>query len=619
MPTDETAGRPATGEGAVDVVLPVYRPGPELERCLDSVRRHTDLSRHRLVVVLEPPAHGAVAPEPGVLVLANERRLGFVGSVNRGLAASDNDVVLLNSDTQVTRGWVEKLRRAAYSGPRVATVSPFSNNATICSLPRFLEENTLPAGHDVDSFAALVERVSRREYPPLPTGVGVCLYVRRAAIDEVGGLDERSFGLGYGEESELCMRAAAAGWSHLLDDATFIFHEGQRSFGTSRRRRVAAAHRTMRRLHPDYLERIARFIAEDPLRPVRGRVLAALDPPRRDAPRSRVVHLVHGWPPFSQAGTELYAHWLVCRQLADREIGVYARIGDPDRWLGEARERHEHGARVRLVVNNFRQRDPISRNALHDRRLARDFGRFLDERRPDLVHVHHLAGHCASLLAVAARRGVPIVYQVQDWWPICARTNLLHRQGFLCGGPTPRKCADCLPMTRLPGAPLWNPLLYAARQRLMRRLLRLPDVLVTGSRFIAESYRHHRMLPPRADLRVLPYGVPLADRAAGRRRRPVAAPPLRFGYVGSIQPHKGVHLAADAFAQVDPARATLEVWGDAGANPAYTASLRVGERPAIALRGRFPEERKAEVLAALDVLLVPSVGLESFGLVVREA
>ena len=638
MAIDDAAGaRNAGAPPPVDVVVPVYRPGPELDRCLASLRRHTTPSSARLVVVLEPPARGAVEGAEDVLVLENPYRLGFVGSVNRGMAVSRRDVVLLNSDTQVTARWVERLRRAAYSAPDVATATPFSNNATICSLPRFLADNTLPAGHDVDSFGELVERVTARSYPALPTGVGVCLFVRRAALDQVGPFDEASFGLGYGEESEFCMRAARAGWRHVLADDTFIFHEGQRSFGTSRTRRVRAAHRAMRRLHPDYLDRIARFIADDPLAPARRQVTdalasgrAALPAASRPAPRSarvratvppveRVVHLVHGWPPFSQAGTELYAHWLVARQSRDRAVSVYARIADPDRSLGDARERDEHGARVRLLVNNFVQRDPISRNALHDHRLARDFDRFLDEERPELIHVHHLAGHCATLLRVAARRRVPIVYQVQDWWPICARTNLLHRSGRLCSGPSPRKCSACLPLTRLPGAVLTNPLLYLARRRIFRRQLRYPDVFVMGSRFIAESYRRHGVFPAGAEVRVVPYGVRTADVGDLPRRRRSARHPVRFGYVGSIQPHKGVHLAVAAFGGQDPQRATLEVWGDAAANPAYVGSLGAAGAPGVELRGSFPESRKPEILAGLDVLLVPSLGLESFGLVVREA
>ena len=110
------------------------------------------------------------------------------------------------------------------------------------------------------SFARLVESRSRRAYPRLPTGVGVCLYIKRKALDDLGLFDEKSFGIGYGEESEFCMRALKAGYAHVLDDATFIYHEGQRSFGSTRGHRVHAAHKAMQKLHPEYLATVARFI-----------------------------------------------------------------------------------------------------------------------------------------------------------------------------------------------------------------------------------------------------------------------------------------------------------------------------------------------------------------------
>jgi len=80
-----------------------------------------------------------------------------------------------------------------------------------------------------------------------------------------------------------------------------------------------------------------------------------------------------------------------------------------------------------------------------------------------------------------------------------------------------------------------------------------------------------------------------------------------------------VHLAVAAFRGVDPARATFTVWGDPRVSPAYRAELEAIASPAVLFAGRFDEERRRETFAGLDVLLVPSLGLESFGLVAREA
>lgn len=620
--------------GPIDVIVPVYGAAEAFGRCLASLAAHTDWAAdgHRLVLVLDGPqpeeTEIAVAAFAGgrgaaVEVLRQPGRQGFVAAVNRGMGLSRRDAVLLNSDTRVTAGWLPRLQQAAYSAPEIATATPFSNAATICSLPRFLETNALPAGTTVDSFGELVARRSRRAYPRLPTGVGVCLYLKRKALDALGLFDQETFGLGYGEESEWCTRALKAGYAHVLDDATFVYHEGHGSFGPSRDERVRHAHRALTRLHPEYLPTIARFIAEDPARPLRERVVAELKPARRTLGTgetgrpSRVLHLVHGWPPWNSAGTELYAAWLARRQARQREVAVYARIADPARGQGEAVELLDHGVRVRLRVNHFTQRDPLSRNAIYDRDLAADFARLLDEVRPRLLHVHHLAGHAAALVPLAVARKIPVVYQVQDWWTPCARANLFDARRRPCSGPGPGKCPACLPLTRLPPAPLTRPLLHAVRQWETRRALRAADAWVAGSRFLVESYAGLGLLEPDDRVHVLPYGVEAVTRIP-RPARPAGAP-LRFGVIGSILPHKGVHTAAAAFAGVDPARATLGIWGDPSIDPAYTREVEGLAGPGVELHGRFAEEEKAALFAGLDVLLVPSLGLESFGIVAREA
>lgn len=635
-PLDWRRGRrdptPDPPPGPADVVIPVAGAAAELEECIASLLATTDLTRHRLQLVLDGPAAPATEllvaelsrrDDVALQVLRHPRRRGFVASVNHALERSQGDVVLLNSDTVLTEGWLEKLQAAAYSSPAIATATPFSNHATLCSLPRMGEENALPAGWTVERFAALVERVSERRYPRIPTGVGVCLYVKRRALDELGHFDEASFGLGYGEESEFCTRALRAGWLHVLDDATFIYHAGQRSFGRSRRRRVAAAHRKMRRLHPEYLPTIASFLDQDPLAPVRRRVLSALaeEEERGTEPSGDpIVHVVHGWPPYNHAGTEEYARWLALWQRAHRPVAVYARIADPFRDSGQAVELLDHGVRVRLVVNNFDQRDPLARNAIRNRRLDRDFARFLDQLRPALAHVHHLSGHSMSLVRVLRRRRVPYVFQVQDWWSLCARANLVDRRGRLCSGPGLGKCSDCLPLTTVPPGGSWSRALHALRRRAARRVWKQAAALVMGSRFIADSFREAGW-PRAAAGRVVPYGVPLADLPpAAATPATSARRPRRIGYIGSIMPHKGVHVLAEALRDLDPGEVVVELWGDPSADPAYTARLaELAGSTRLDLRGRFPDARKAEVLRSLDVLVVPSIGLESFGLVAREA
>jgi glycosyltransferase involved in cell wall biosynthesis/GT2 family glycosyltransferase len=624
-PVDWTrgAGRPsATRPRAVDIIIPVYGAPEELSACLVSVAAHTDLSKHRVILIADGPQNAAVErvltqfseAHATCVIMRNDQRLGFVGSVNRGMGQSGTDVILLNSDTVVTPRWVEKLVEAAYSSGDVATVTPLSNHATLCSIPRSFEENLLPDGMSAADVSDLVERVSVRTYPRLPTGVGVCLYIRRAALDDVGFFDESRFGLGYGEENDFCMRALRRGWVHVADDATFIEHAGHASFGASRASLQRKARRALEDAHPRYASTIAEFMKRDPMRDVRIRIQTALGL----LPKSgrRIVHLVHGWPPFQHAGTELYAAWLVRQQAERAHVAVYTRGADMARADGEAVELLDGGVRVRLLTNHFTARDPVRRNAIADRRLDFDFERFLREEQPDLLHVHHLAGHAFSLMRVARRLGIPIVLQLQDWWFLCARVNLLDANGNRCSGPALAKCSSCATLTRIPPLVVTNRAMHVLRRLRAKRAVSLANAFVAGSNAIRADYERAGFIPGSTPFHVIPYGIDLSRPSGVRSPR---ARPVRFGYVGSILPHKGVHTAVEAMRGFSAAEASFHVWGDATASPEYVDGLRRMAGDAVIFEGTFREEEKPRVFESMDVLLVPSIGLESFGLAAREA
>jgi GT2 family glycosyltransferase len=151
------------------------------------------------------------------------------------MALSDsNDVLLLNSDTEVANDWLDRIRAPPMATAKVASVTPFSNNATICSYPRFCSDNACPPATDTARLDALCAQTNPGAVVDVPTGVGFCMYIRRDCLAQVGLFDTENFGKGYGEENDFCQRAAKAGWRnlHLLD--TFVLHTGGVSFGDSK-------------------------------------------------------------------------------------------------------------------------------------------------------------------------------------------------------------------------------------------------------------------------------------------------------------------------------------------------------------------------------------------------
>lgn len=203
----------------------------------------------------------------------NSANLGFVATVNRGMALHpDRDVVLLNSDTEVSGNWLDRLRHAALSGPDIATVTPLSNNATICSYPFNGWADGLPGGLGLERLDHLAAQANAGVVVDVPTGVGFCMYIRRAALDGIGLFDEARFGRGYGEENDFCRRANASGFRNVLCADVFVFHEGGVSFAAERATLQESASQTLLALHPDYAERIRAFEKLDPVAACRLRL-----------------------------------------------------------------------------------------------------------------------------------------------------------------------------------------------------------------------------------------------------------------------------------------------------------------------------------------------------------
>ena len=142
--------------------------------------------------------------------------------------------MLLNSDTEVANDWLDRLLRAAYAYPDVGTVTPFSNNATICSYPFEGWTGGVPGSLGLAELDRLFASTNAGRTVDLPTAVGFCMCIRRACLERIGPFDAERFGRGYGEENDFCMRAAGAGWRNVLAGDVFVYHEGAVSFSGER-------------------------------------------------------------------------------------------------------------------------------------------------------------------------------------------------------------------------------------------------------------------------------------------------------------------------------------------------------------------------------------------------
>ncbi|MFG1426095.1 glycosyltransferase family 2 protein [Roseixanthobacter glucoisosaccharinicivorans] len=274
----------------VTLVIPVYNAHGDLDRCLSSVLSYSDaLTRIIAIDDASPDSEvGTVLAKyasRGIEVHRNGENIGYTRTINHGIElAGRDDVILLNSDTVVSSGWAHGLKTAAYSGPRVATATPLSNNAGAFSVPEVGVANILPSGLSIEDWAQLCRGASIRAYPKVPTGNGFCMYIRRDCLDAVGAFDAVAFPVGYGEENDFCMRALQAGYEHVVDDRTYVYHVRSASFGAARGGHYANGRKAVRERYPEYDRLIETFSEGAPMLGVRWRVRQALQNLRLEEP-----------------------------------------------------------------------------------------------------------------------------------------------------------------------------------------------------------------------------------------------------------------------------------------------------------------------------------------------
>lgn len=132
----------------------------------------------------------------------------------------------------------------------------------------------------------------------------------------------------------------------------------------------------------------------------------------------KIMQVIHGYPMRYNAGSEVYTQTLCQGLAADHEVHVFSRTEDsfaPDFSVREELDPLEPRVRLHLV-NVARSRDRY-RHAEVDQRFAA----LCDRLRPDVVHIGHLNHLSTSLVLEAARREIPVVYTLHDYWIICPR------------------------------------------------------------------------------------------------------------------------------------------------------------------------------------------------------
>lgn len=272
------------------IIIPVYRDYEATTACFNSLLKARAKSglreaSFRILAVDDASPEAALrsyldelATSGEIDLLSNPINLGFVGAINRALAeVRDGDVILLNADTVVAPGFVERLAAAAHSAPDIGTATPLSNNGDIFSFPDRHGINPMPDHEEVIALDQLAAAANSNMVIDVPSGIGFCLYITRACLDAVGGLSD-SFERGYLEDVDFCLRARARGFRSVCAPSVFVGHHGSKSFQHEKRGLVLRNFGVLDQRFPSYRKECRAFDAADPLQPVRAAIERSLPP-----------------------------------------------------------------------------------------------------------------------------------------------------------------------------------------------------------------------------------------------------------------------------------------------------------------------------------------------------
>ncbi|CAM3169321.1 hypothetical protein CFR75_16440 [Komagataeibacter xylinus] len=236
------------------IIVPVYNGAEVVRDCIDSVLKCTDTPFQLLIIddgsrdYSTEILYAFCQEDPRCIMHRRDINRGYTKSINEAIKLTSADwVVILNSDTVVSPGWLRRLHMAARSDASIGMVGPLSNAATWQSLPEVKKAdgswstNDFINADDVSDIQNILSMYSECEYPRAPLLNGFSTLINRKIFDIVGLFDEEAFPIGYGEETDMCLRAIQAGFDLVIADDCFVYHQKSVSFGSASRSKLSRA------------------------------------------------------------------------------------------------------------------------------------------------------------------------------------------------------------------------------------------------------------------------------------------------------------------------------------------------------------------------------------------
>lgn len=406
-------------ETVVDVLLPVEESLEELQQQMEQISR-TNICYQ--MIFLEDRIDNQevkayldqyVKDNPSSRVVHNERKIGIVSSLNRGLVLSRADfVVLLGAKVTLPPYWLERLVMPMTKDATVASVTPFTNHGLIAGFPVPNRRNRVFDDETVETTDQAFQKV-RSLYTTVPYGVGFCMAMSREVIHKIGVLNQQNFQELDGADIDWALRAAQAGFRNVMAENLYVKNdrfstdmlEGERMLSRKQEKIV-------KRRSPDYQKMIEQFEAEDPLAEIRAYAFSQIVVERSE--RRRIIFHQEGDP-----SADRYMRLYIDEKLRENEAVLSVQYSpETDLYLAS------------LEYDSYRMN--FSFTSLKE---VLEMAQKLEARRIILGRLFGIPETGELLRAVrqyADNEGSRLVIMLLDYFSICPRSNMLDAKGRAC-------------------------------------------------------------------------------------------------------------------------------------------------------------------------------------------
>lgn len=312
-----------------------------------------------------------------------------------------------------------------------------------------------------------------------------------------------------------------------------------------------------------------------------------------------ILQIQHNFYPRQSSGIEVYAHE-VAKHLISRGNNVYIIVPQL------------------LSIDQTKKItiDGIKMFFIPKKKIGNNFlKKIIKENEIDLIHIHHLANIPKKIIKQVRRLNKPYVISLHDYWYVCPRAKAI------CAGNT-KKCAlECCSKNTnnfLDKLRYFKSIIFLKmRKKYFINILNNANFILPNSYYTEHFYRK---LVSQQKMLVHYPGINMKYFDEIKKIQRKQDNFIKIGYIGSLSKEKGIILLLDTFKKISLKKnIRLYIYGHGKIMTEKFIKESASNDKRILFFGKYDHKDIKNILSSIDILIVPSIWEEAYGLVILEA